>query len=234
MSQSWRRLLFAHWPVAPEALAPVVPPQLPIDTFEGRAWVAVTPFEVRGFRLRLTPPLPGVSSFTEINVRTYVTVGGRPGIYFLSLDADSRPAVAGARRFFRVPYFRAAMKAASDEGQIRFESERHVADAFVDEFDVDGQLRRNERGERSEGERLVTQRFFPDAAPVSIVRPFRRNQHHFQAARDGGARRGGEHGGTRGGEGGSALYTRPPAPAAFLSSKGAVRVTQRQLYGNTL
>ena len=128
MFQSWRRLLFAHWPVAPEALAPVVPPQLPIDTFEGRAWVAVTPFEVRGFRLRLTPPLPGVSSFTEINVRTYVTVGGRPGIYFLSLDADSRPAVAGARRFFRVPYFLASMKAASDEGDIRFESERTARD----------------------------------------------------------------------------------------------------------
>ena len=119
MFQSWQRLLFAHWPVATEALAPVVPPQLEIDTFGGRAWVAVTPFEVRGFRVRFTPPLPGVSAFNEINVRTYVTVGGRPGIFFFSLDADSRFAVIGARRTFRVPYFAASMR--FDESGFRSE-----------------------------------------------------------------------------------------------------------------
>src|SRR4051794_6028892 len=84
MAQTWTNLLFAHWSVAPDALARVVPGALPLDTWEGRAWVAVTPFVVRNLRLRAMFPVPVVSSFPEINVRTYVTVGGKPGIYFFS------------------------------------------------------------------------------------------------------------------------------------------------------
>jgi uncharacterized protein len=107
--QTWCDLLFAHWPVAPEVLRAAVPAELPIDTFDGRAWIGVTPFEVRGARARGTPPVPGPSRFPETNVRTYTTVGGRPGIWFLSLDAASALVVAGARRTFRLPYFRARM-----------------------------------------------------------------------------------------------------------------------------
>src|SRR4051812_11164251 len=93
MGQTWSDLLFAHWPVDPGELDGVLHPKLPLDTFEGSAWIGVTPFRVEGFRARFTVPLPGIHAFPELNVRTYVTVGGRPGIHFFSLDAGSRFAV---------------------------------------------------------------------------------------------------------------------------------------------
>jgi uncharacterized protein YqjF (DUF2071 family) len=124
MAQTWMDLLFAHWSVAPAALAAIVPPQLPLDTFDGRGWIGVTPFGVRNTRLRVTFPVPGVSAFPEINVRTYVTVDGKPGIFFFSLDAASRLAVAAARRAYRLPYFHARMAIEREAGAVRYASER--------------------------------------------------------------------------------------------------------------
>jgi uncharacterized protein len=109
MGQTWRHLLFAHWQVEPDVLARTIPPQLRLELHEGRAWIGVTPFRVEGLRLRWTLPPPLLSRFLEVNVRTYVEYGGKPGIYFLSLDAASRLAVAVARRTYRLPYFRARM-----------------------------------------------------------------------------------------------------------------------------
>src|SRR4051795_4893329 len=100
--QTWRDLLFAHWPLPAEALRPAVPAELPIDTFDGVAWLGVTPFRVTGARPRGTPPVPILSSFLETNVRTYTTIGGRPGIWFLSLDAARTLPVLGARRSYRL------------------------------------------------------------------------------------------------------------------------------------
>jgi uncharacterized protein YqjF (DUF2071 family) len=129
MAQTWTDLLFAHWSVAPEMLRSVVPVQLPLDTFDGRAWVGVTPFGVRNLRLRVAPPVPFLSAFPEINVRTYVTVDGKPGIYFFSLDAGSSLAVAAARHTYRLPYFRARMSIARDADDIRFTSRRTAHEA---------------------------------------------------------------------------------------------------------
>lgn len=110
MAQTWEQLLFAHWRVPVERLRGHVPPGLEVDTFEGDAWLGVTPFRVSGLRLRGLPPLPRLSSFLELNCRTYVTYGGeRPGIWFFSLDASSRLAVEAARRLYRLPYFQARM-----------------------------------------------------------------------------------------------------------------------------
>ena len=124
LAQSWIDLLFAHWRVDAEQLARVVPPQLPLDEIDGSAWIGVTPFEIRGHRLRLTPPVPLLSRFPELNVRTYVTVDDRPGIYFLSLDAASRLAVAAARRTYRLPYFHSAMGLDREAGWVRYRSAR--------------------------------------------------------------------------------------------------------------
>ena len=124
MAQTWDDLLFAHWPVPVEALRRVVPRSLPIDTYDGRAWIGVTPFAVRGLRLRGTPPPPLVSSFPELNVRTYVSVEGKPGIYFLSLDAGTAAAVKAARRAYRLPYFRARMSIERHGARIQYTSER--------------------------------------------------------------------------------------------------------------
>jgi uncharacterized protein YqjF (DUF2071 family) len=110
MGQTWEKLLFAHWPVEPERLERVVPPELPLDVLDGSCWVGVTPFAVKGLRVRGVAPPPVVSSFPELNVRTYVTVDGRPGIYFFSLDTSSRLAVETARRVYRLPYFRARQR----------------------------------------------------------------------------------------------------------------------------
>lgn len=123
MAQSWVDLLFAHWSVPTEALLPVVPSSLPLDTHEGRAWIGITPFAVRNLRLRPTLPVPMLSSFPEINVRTYVICDGKPGIYFFSLDAGSAAAVAAARRFYRLPYFQARILRRHDDW-LRFTSER--------------------------------------------------------------------------------------------------------------
>lgn len=129
MAQTWKDLLFAHWSVAPATLQRAVPRQLPLDTFDGRAWIGITPFGVRNTRLRPTLPVPFVSAFPEINVRTYVTMGGKPGIFFFSLDADSTLAVAAARRAYRLPYFRARMSIDRDGHGVRFVSERTSPDA---------------------------------------------------------------------------------------------------------
>lgn len=107
MAQTWERLLFAHWPVDPGQLAPHVPRGVTLDLFDGQAWLGITPFRVRGARLRMTPAIPGISSFPEINVRTYVTRDDRPGVLFLSLDAGSGLAVEGARALYALPYYNA-------------------------------------------------------------------------------------------------------------------------------
>lgn len=110
MAQTWNDLLFAHWPVPPNDLRALVPPELPLDTYDGTAWLAVTPFHMTGIRARGLPPIPGLSRFPELNVRTYVILDGKPGVYFFSLDVTSRMAVWGARTFYRLPYFRAQMR----------------------------------------------------------------------------------------------------------------------------
>jgi hypothetical protein len=109
MHMTWRDLLFMHWRVPAEALRPRIPAGLPIDTFDGSAWIAVVPFMMLGTRPRFGPRLPPVSDFPELNVRTYVTRDGKPGVWFFSLDAANPLAVRVARRFFKLPYVDAEM-----------------------------------------------------------------------------------------------------------------------------
>jgi hypothetical protein len=127
MGQTWDWLLFAHWRVPLDRVRRHVPEELPIDSFDGDAWIGVTPFVLNGLRLRATPPPPGLSSFPELNVRTYVTVEDKPGIWFFSLDAGSRIAVEAARRAYRLPYFHARMEVEHDEEGIRYASDRRSA-----------------------------------------------------------------------------------------------------------
>jgi uncharacterized protein YqjF (DUF2071 family) len=124
MGQTWEDLLFAHWTVPPALLREKVPAPLELDLFDGAAWLGVTPFRVTGLRLRGVPPLPGVSSFPELNVRTYVSVGGRRGVYFFSLDAGSRVAVAAGRRLYRLPYHAAEMSVGRRGGAVHYASRR--------------------------------------------------------------------------------------------------------------
>src|SRR5919109_427373 len=124
MGQTWEDLLFAHWRVDADALRPLVPEALRLHTHDGAAWLGITPFKISALRLRGTLPLPRVSSFLELNVRTYVTAGGKPGIWFFSLDASSQLAVEAARRIYKLPYFRARISADRWDGWIEFDSSR--------------------------------------------------------------------------------------------------------------
>jgi uncharacterized protein YqjF (DUF2071 family) len=124
MGQTWYDLLFAHWPLEPDALRRLIPRPLELDERDGRAWLGITPFVIRGLRSRGTPPLPWLSRFPELNVRTYVTYAGRPGIYFFSLDAARVAAVAAARRAYRLPYFHAEMTARRGAEAIDYRSAR--------------------------------------------------------------------------------------------------------------
>jgi hypothetical protein len=86
-------LLFAHWPLPAAGLRPYIPQSLELQEFDGAAWIGVVPFRMEGVMRRPLPDLPGVSAFGELNVRTYVERGGRPGVWFFSLDAANRLAV---------------------------------------------------------------------------------------------------------------------------------------------
>jgi uncharacterized protein len=124
MAMQWHDLLFMHWPVPPVALHALIPPALALETFDGTAWLGITPFRMAGTRPRWVPPLPWLSAFPELNVRTYVTAEGKPGVWFFSLDASNPLAVRGARTLFHLPYYDAAMTAESDGEVVRYTSRR--------------------------------------------------------------------------------------------------------------
>jgi uncharacterized protein len=126
-SQKWRDLLFLHWSFPPELVRPLVPASLELDLWEGRAWVGIIPFVMREIRPAWWPRRLALN-FLETNVRTYVHTGGRPGIWFFSLEASSYLAVKGARVGWGLPYFFAAMRIARDAGAIEYESIRRGGD----------------------------------------------------------------------------------------------------------
>ena len=131
MMQSWQNLLFIHFPIPLDILRSLVPAQIELDTFDGQAWMSIVPFRATHTGPRwLPPPPPLFSSFPEINVRTYVTWRGIPGVYFFSLDASNLLAVLGARLFFHLPYFKARMDIQVQQGMFHYQSQRQVASWF--------------------------------------------------------------------------------------------------------
>jgi uncharacterized protein YqjF (DUF2071 family) len=150
MAQRWNDLLFAHWPVGTDELRALVPPKLTLDLHDETAWVSVTPFYLSHLRPRGLPAFPLVSEFAELNVRTYVTAGGKPGVYFFSLDANSALAVGSARALFHLPYYEATMQATVvDDQWISYASSRsgEAADAvFRARYRPVGEVRYAEAG----------------------------------------------------------------------------------------
>jgi uncharacterized protein len=140
MTQSWHDLLFAHWPVDGRALGERIPSGLELDLFEGQAWLAVVPFDMTNVAPRFVPAVPGISAFPELNVRTYVTVGGKPGVYFFSLDAESAIAVKLARAMLKLPYYTASIDVARQEGWVDYWSER-LADNDAPPAEFEGRYR---------------------------------------------------------------------------------------------
>ena len=130
--QSWHDLLFAHWPVARRTLQQKLPAGLTLDLWRDEAWIGVVPFRLEGLRARHLPGVPTATDFLELNVRTYVRVADRPGVYFFSLDASSALAVAGARTLYGLPYHRAEMSVVRDGPWIHYRSRREDGAAAFD------------------------------------------------------------------------------------------------------
>jgi uncharacterized protein YqjF (DUF2071 family) len=124
MTQTWNDLLFAHWPVDATVLRALVPASFEIDLFDGQAWLGIVPFHMTNVTPRFVPALPWVSAFPELNVRTYVTVGDKPGVYFFSLDAGNPVAVGAARTLLNLPYHSAEMTVEPRDGGIHYRSRR--------------------------------------------------------------------------------------------------------------
>ncbi len=129
MTQSWYKLLFAHWRVAPSVIAALMPDGLELDTFDGAAWIGIVPFTMRNVHPRGTLNVPGLSTFPELNVRTYVKRDGKAGVWFLSLDAANLLAVTVARGLFHLPYYHAEMESIMQTDWVRYRSQRDHADA---------------------------------------------------------------------------------------------------------
>jgi uncharacterized protein YqjF (DUF2071 family) len=141
MTQTWRDLLFAHWRIDPQLLRAKVPSQFPLDLFDGDAWIGVVPFRMTNVGPRGLRSLPGVSEFPELNVRTYVRVGDKPGVYFFSLDAGNWLAVQAARTVLNLPYYRAAMRVRPVAGAFAYESRRLGGAAeFAATYEPDGDV----------------------------------------------------------------------------------------------
>lgn len=120
----WMHLLFIHWPVPLSMLRPLVPDALEIDTHDGQAWIGLVPFTMRDVRHTWWPPIPTMHHFHECNVRTYVRNGDRAGVWFFSLDAASRLAVFGARRFWNLNYVHSRISLDRDGDVVQYRVKR--------------------------------------------------------------------------------------------------------------
>ncbi len=129
-SQSWNDLLFAHFAVDPPTLRRLVPEALTLDLYDGVAWLTVSPCCASHVRPSGVPPLPGLSFFPQVNLRTYVTMEdkpgqSKPGLFYFSVDAANLSAVWFARIFFRMPYWHAAIQISGATIHARNPAEHH-------------------------------------------------------------------------------------------------------------
>jgi uncharacterized protein len=137
LSQRWDDLLFAHWPVEPGALRRLLPGGVEPDLRDGRAWVAVVAFRMTDTRAGGLFPPRGLGSIPELNLRTYVTVGGQPGVWFITLDTSSPLFVGVGRGLFGLAYRRASMIVARHGSRIYFAS-MHTDRSFVASYEPVG------------------------------------------------------------------------------------------------
>ena len=155
MLQGWDNLTFLHWRYQPEIIRPMLPRKLELDTFDGAAWVGLTPFIVTRTRPPGLPSLPWVSTFPEMNVRTYVRgPDGERGIWFFSLEADRLGAVIAARLGYGLPYRWARMSVRRDRERIEYNSRRHYREGRASiAVRIEAPIQPNEQ------ERFLTARF---------------------------------------------------------------------------
>ena len=173
MAQTWEDLLFAHWRVEADALRGHVPDGLEVEEYDGSAWIGIVPFVISGLRARGTFPLPVLSTFRELNVRTCVSDGEKSGIWFFSLDASSQFAVAAARRLYKLPYFLADISAERRRGGFFYECVRDEETAFSGAYNPAGEVVEPRAGSL---EHFLTERYCLYAAERGTL--YRAEIHH--------------------------------------------------------
>lgn len=179
----WHDLLFMHWRVPSASLRPLVPHAVPIDVFDGSAWVGIVPFYMSHMRTRWTPPVPGLSAMPELNLRTYATVGERPGVYFFSLDIPSVAAVLGARFFYALRYYLADIQIRSEHRghatHVAYGSRRRhqpkPAEFRARYWSTSSEVRRSEKDSL---EYFLTERYCLYSTDRTGERLYRANIHH--------------------------------------------------------
>lgn len=125
LQQFWADLTFLHWRVDPAEVAPLLPPGVDPDIFDGTAWVGLIPFRMLDSSFLGGPAIPYFGSFTEVNVRLYgVDANGQRGVVFASLEASRLAAVLTARTVFGLPYHWAAARFERDSDRLRYSSRR--------------------------------------------------------------------------------------------------------------
>ena len=156
MGQTWDDLLFVHYRVPVATVRPLVPDGLDVEQHAGSGWLGVTPFVVTGLRARGLPAFPFVSSFRELNVRTYVRRDDKPGVWFFSLDASSQLAVEAARRLYRLPYFHADISVRRRGDEVVYDCSRHDGKAFSAVYRPGGEVFKADPGSV---EHFLTERY---------------------------------------------------------------------------
>ncbi len=122
-------LLFFHWPLPVDTLRPLVPPGLEIETYDGHAWLTLNAFNMAVAQFRNLPPLPGLNTSPEVDLRTYVRVGDQAGLFFLSMDIDNQLGVWISRALYHLPYRQSDMEFSFLGDGFRMESHRPATKA---------------------------------------------------------------------------------------------------------
>lgn len=107
--QEWNTPIFLHWAVDAKELERLLPQELELDVHENKAWISLVPFQIK-IKPRFLPSFPLLSSFDEVNLRTYVKYRGKSGVYFLNIEAGKRVSAWLARKLSGLPYIYASMK----------------------------------------------------------------------------------------------------------------------------
>lgn len=123
MKQTWKDVLFAHYPVSRKVLEEIVPSQLTVDTFYQTGWISIVPYLTSSMHLRGVPPVPGISTYPGFNIRTYVTMNGKPGVYFFSVNSCKASCCFICKNLFQLPYLQMDMNMKQEKNLIVFESE---------------------------------------------------------------------------------------------------------------
>jgi len=155
---TWHDLLFAHWRIPIQELRPRIPAPVTIDTFDGAAWIGVVPFHMSGVCHKGLPDVGVASRFPELNVRTYVDLDGKPGVWFFSLDATNRLAVLVARWWYHLAYRHARMTVAANDDWIHYHSlhQGPAVERFVGRYRPRGPVLTSKRGDL---EHWLTERY---------------------------------------------------------------------------